>query len=67
MLTYRLTKPPFRFISLALGVLVLVLIGFMIEGIDFGLGAGGIERMIAYPELLWSVALGGYLLGNSAR
>jgi hypothetical protein len=29
-----------------------------------GLGVGGMERMMAYPTLLWIISLGGYLLGN---
>ena len=30
-----------------------------------GLGKGGMERMIAYPALLWAVGFGGYLIGYS--
>ena len=29
-----------------------------------GLGVGGMERMMAYPTLLWIIGLGGYLLGT---
>ncbi|NIQ06941.1 MAG: DUF998 domain-containing protein, partial [Candidatus Korarchaeota archaeon] len=29
------------------------------------LGKGGMERMIAYPLLIWVVGFGGYLLGLS--
>jgi len=27
------------------------------------LGAGGMERMIAYPALLWVIGFGGHLMG----
>jgi hypothetical protein len=27
-----------------------------------GLGAGGMERMVVYPVLLWSIGFGGYLM-----
>ncbi len=32
-----------------------------------GLGVGGMERMMAYPTLLWIIGLGGYLLGASSE
>jgi hypothetical protein len=32
-------------------------------GIFGPIGHGGAERMIAYPAMLWMVALGGYLMG----
>ena len=28
---------------------------------------GGMERMMAYPTLLWIISLGGYLLGISSE
>jgi hypothetical protein len=37
------------------------------SGNYFGLGRGGMERLIAYPTLLWSVAFGGYLMGESDK
>jgi hypothetical protein len=33
----------------------------MFFGITLGLGMGGIERMIAYPILLWGLGFGGHL------
>jgi len=32
-----------------------------------GLGAGGMERMIAYPMCLWMIGFGGYLIGNDGK
>jgi len=33
--------------------------------IDLSLGRGGMERMIAYPELFWAVGFGSHLMGVS--
>jgi hypothetical membrane protein len=65
LLTFRFTTPPFRIFSLTVGIIVLTLFALMLFGIDFGLGAGGIERAILYPELIWAISLGGYFLGSS--
>ncbi|MCX9076244.1 MAG: hypothetical protein OIN88_16610 [Candidatus Methanoperedens sp.] len=32
--------------------------------IYLGLGPGGMERMIAYPVLLWGTGFGGYLMSS---
>ena len=34
-------------------------------GADLGLGPGGIERIVAYPILVWALAFGGYLIGTN--
>jgi hypothetical membrane protein len=67
VLAFRVTTPPFRYLSLALGLICLtslVLNGWL--GDDSKLGEGGVERWVAYPVVLWIVALGSYLLGSSA-
>jgi hypothetical protein len=33
-------------------------------GYDFGLGAGGVERVAAYPFPLWIAGMGAWLLGG---
>jgi hypothetical membrane protein len=52
-------------ISRALGTITLVSLALAITLLDWGpvasLGEGGIERWIAYPVVLWLVALGGWL------
>ena len=41
-------------------------IGTLLGAAAFGpIGHGGTERMIVYPVMLWLVAFGGYLLGES--
>ncbi|MDG6908000.1 MAG: DUF998 domain-containing protein [Nitrososphaerota archaeon] len=64
ILTSRVTKPPFRYITLGLGIITLVA-DMLFIGKDFlGLGEGGMERMIVYPEIAFLIALGGYLLNS---
>jgi hypothetical membrane protein len=72
ILAYKVTSPPFRYISVALGVIALVsvVLGyFFLESWGFvaALGEGGIERWMVYPVLLWLTIFGGYLMGNSHR
>ncbi len=55
---------PLRVISPIVGVLVLVSIYLFISGTDFGLGLGGMERMIVYPTLFWALAMSGYLMSQ---
>ncbi len=59
---YRLEKPPLTYFSLAMGVLALVALVLRINGNFLGLGTGGIERLVAYPILLWAIGFGGHLM-----
>lgn len=65
ILSYRLVKPPFSHFAVLLGIVSLVALALFGADIDLSLGRGGMERMIAYPELLWAVGLGSYLMGVS--
>lgn len=57
---------PFRYVSVALGVVALVALALFVGlGEAAPLGVGGIERWVAYPILLWTAGVGGYLLGAS--
>jgi hypothetical membrane protein len=65
---YRFTKAPFRYLSVVMGVAALTAFVLFITTRDsgaLGLGEGGMERMMAYPTLLWIIGFGGYLLGNA--
>ncbi len=61
----RATRGPFRYVALLLGGISLVVLVIYVplrgDGPLSGLGIGGLERWVAYPVLLWSVGLGGYL------
>lgn len=62
-------RPPFKYLSIILGAITLTALGL---GIVFTnlvvpiLGAGGIERWVAYPCMLWLIGFGGYLMGQKS-
>ena len=61
---FNLLKMPFSVISVILGLMSLgALVLFMVD-VDLGLGVGGMERMIAYPILMWGAGFGGYLIAR---
>jgi len=59
--SYKIQKPPFSFLSVLLGLISLVSLILFGSGVYLGLGKGGMERMIAYPILIWALGFGGYL------
>jgi hypothetical membrane protein len=60
--SYKFQKPPLSYFAVVLGLISLAaLILFGLE-IYLSLGKGGMERMIAYPILLWAIGFGGYLI-----
>jgi hypothetical membrane protein len=65
--SYRLgLNIPMTIVSLVLGLISLIaIILFMLLGMQnpliLSLGIGGAERLVAYPPLLYLIALGGYL------
>jgi hypothetical membrane protein len=68
----RLVRKPLSYLSVVMGVLSLSAMVLLSAEYSFslgeqyflGLGPGGIERMIAYPILLWAIAFGGYLTAS---
>jgi hypothetical membrane protein len=68
MLSLLSLRGPLRYLSVGLGAITLVnFVAYaVLQGRWFvtGLGLGGLERWIAYPIVLWVIALGGYLLGT---
>lgn len=65
ILSYKLQKPPLSYLSVLLGALALLAIVLVASETYLGLGKGGMERMIAYPALLWVIGFGAYLIGSS--
>lgn len=59
----RFVRKPLSYFSIILGLVALVALLLFLGGVDFGLGVGGMERMIVYPVLLWAIGFGGYLMG----
>ncbi|MDG7041591.1 MAG: DUF998 domain-containing protein [Nitrososphaerota archaeon] len=62
IMSSRIVKPPFSFISALVGSLGLVALVFFAINFYPLIGPGGMERMIAYPILIWGLAFGGYLM-----
>jgi hypothetical membrane protein len=66
---YSLTKlrPPFSWLSIVLGVVGLAAIVLLVTGNLFGFGVGGMERIVFYSGIFWSLAYAGHLLGVDAN
>jgi len=64
---YKLEKPPLSYISVIMGVIGLIALVLFITQNFLGLGKGGMERMIAYPIVLWAIGFGGYLIGSEEK
>lgn len=65
--SFRITESPFKYLCLVLGFTSLSFLTFGIFFKEFilpVLGAGGTERWVAYPMLIWLVSFGGYLMGS---
>ena len=60
--SYRLMKHPFSIIVILLGGMSLLAMILFIGNFYFGLGVGGMERMIVYPILIWMIGFGGFLM-----
>ncbi len=74
----KIQKPPMSYFAVVLGLIslvALVLFGAsevelhlgsgQVAAFYLGLGKGGMERMIAYPIILWATGFGGHLMGKS--
>jgi len=64
---FKLMKMPFSAISVILGLTELGGFVLFVGQIDFGLGVGGMQRMVLYPVLLWLAGFGGYLMAQPDR
>ena len=67
----RVTSAPFRFMSLAVGLLSLIalIVSFLGDSspVAKSIGIGGVERWVVFPMILWLVFFGGYLLASRQR
>jgi len=57
-----MTTVPFSAINVVLGLVALAALVLFAARIYLRLGAVGMERMIAYPALMWGAGFGGYLI-----
>jgi hypothetical membrane protein len=60
--SYKVTKYPFNIIAILLGLTSLLAMILFMGNIYLGLGAGGMERMIVYPILIWMIGFGSFLI-----
>jgi hypothetical membrane protein len=60
--SYKLMKLPVSLINILLGLIALSAAVLYIVKQYAGLGAGGMERLIVYPILIWAIGFGGYLI-----
>ncbi len=65
--SYRLVRPPISYFSALLGLVTLAALVLYGSGIYLGLGPGGMERMVAYPALIWVIGAGANLMGISSQ
>lgn len=69
IVSLTIVTPPFSFMAVILGLVALVtLLLHSVLGDSSpmaALGIGGEERWVAYPVLLWTMGLGGYLMGRA--
>jgi hypothetical membrane protein len=64
MMLKRRLKGLMGYFGLVFGIVSLLSLILLGTGIWLGLGPGGMERMIMYPQLAFSMALGGYFLAG---
>jgi hypothetical membrane protein len=67
IISYKIIKPPYSWFGVILGLMSMASLFMFLGGVYLGLGAGGMERFVLYPSLLWYVGLGGYLLGPEEK
>jgi len=57
----KATAAPFSYVSILLGTISLAALFCLLTNNHFGLGFGGMERMVVYPLLFWVIAFSGWL------
>jgi hypothetical membrane protein len=65
--SYRVEEPPFSHSYMILGGVALLALALFSVDIHLGLGRGGMERLIAYPELLWAMSFGSRLSARTLK
>lgn len=60
----RTVRPPLSHLFVALGAMGLAALVLFIANVDLGIGLGGMERMVFYPEMFWVLAYGVYLMAE---
>lgn len=56
-----------KWFTIGLGLLALVALLLFVTGIYLGLGFGGMERIVAYPQTIWLIVFGVYVSAHRYR
>lgn len=56
-----------RYYTVSSGTISLIALVFFAMHIYFGLGIGGMERIVAYPQTMWLIVFGIYISSNHIR
>lgn len=59
---YYVFRGPFSIFSPVFGSITLVALVLLVSKFYFGMGMGGMERMAAYPLIIWALGAGAYLM-----
>jgi len=62
ILGFRIFTGPWSWFSPVWGAITLVAVVLLGAKVYLGLGAGGMERIIAYPLIIWAIGTGAYLM-----
>jgi len=75
--SYSLQKKPLGYLSVILGVLTIASLILAVSssqtllagarGTYLAFGAGGIERLIFYPAILWAISFGSHLMATEDK
>ena len=64
IMSFRFQKSPMSYFSLILGAITLAALVLFLGNEYLGLGKGGMERIVTYPEVLWGIGFGSHLMGR---
>ncbi|MFP3190385.1 MAG: DUF998 domain-containing protein [Thermoproteota archaeon] len=64
IVSYRIQKFPMNVFAIIAGAATLLALFLYASNIYLGLGMGGMERMVVYPVMVWSLAFAGYLMNS---
>lgn len=62
--SWKAVRPPMSFMFIALGLVGLASLVLLVASVDLGLGDGGIERLVFYPAMFWTLAYGAYMMAE---
>ena len=63
----KLVSKPLDTLFTVAGAVAIAAAGLSGIGVNLGLGSGGVERIVAYPILVWALAFSGSLIGATSQ